>query len=98
MTDPQPRRPPSHGLDAYVNQTYRSLRSLRDDRPELGHLDAAESVPYALEALFALHRAGCGRTTSTCGGSWNGTEAARQAGHDRVVDAWGADPELLRRA
>ncbi|MFH9584805.1 hypothetical protein ACH4LS_06635 [Streptomyces luteogriseus] len=40
-------------LDAYVNQTYRSLKSYRDD---LGHLDAAETVPYALEVLFALHR------------------------------------------
>ncbi|MFJ5995301.1 hypothetical protein [Streptomyces sp. NPDC092370] len=43
-------------LDAYVNQTYRSLKSYRDDRPDLGHLDAAEAVPYALEVLFALHR------------------------------------------
>ncbi|MET9830277.1 hypothetical protein ABZ078_13350 [Streptomyces sp. NPDC006385] len=43
-------------LDAYVNQTYRSLKSHRDDRPAPGHLDAAESVPYALEVLFALHR------------------------------------------
>lgn len=43
-------------LDAYVNQTYRSLKSYRDDHPDLGHLDAAESVPYALEVLFALHR------------------------------------------
>ncbi|MER8219299.1 hypothetical protein ABTZ58_01570 [Streptomyces sp. NPDC094143] len=24
-------------------------------------------------------------------------EAARRAGHDRVLDAWGADLELLRR-
>ncbi|MCH5670990.1 hypothetical protein [Streptomyces gilvus] len=43
-------------LDAYVNQTYRSLKSYRDGRETLGHLDAAESVPYALETLFALHR------------------------------------------
>ncbi|MFF7788448.1 hypothetical protein [Streptomyces sp. NPDC007991] len=43
-------------LDAYVNQTYRSLKSYRDGRPAMGHLDAAESVPYALEVLFALHR------------------------------------------
>ena len=43
-------------LDAYVNQTYRSLKSYRDGRAALGHLDAAESVPYALEVLFALHR------------------------------------------
>ena len=43
-------------LDAYVNQTYRSLKSYRDGRDAVGHLDAAESVPYALEVLFALHR------------------------------------------
>ncbi|WP_435281818.1 hypothetical protein [Streptomyces koelreuteriae] len=43
-------------LDAYVNQTYRSLKSYRDGHPAMGHLDAAESVPYALEVLFALHR------------------------------------------
>ncbi|MCI3278011.1 hypothetical protein [Streptomyces cylindrosporus] len=43
-------------LDAYVNQTYRSLKSFRDGRDALGHLDAAESVPYALEVVFALHR------------------------------------------
>ncbi|MHC3467499.1 hypothetical protein ACYF6T_02180 [Streptomyces sp. 7R007] len=43
-------------LDAYVNQTYRSLKSHRDGRGEAGHLDAAESVPYAWEVLFALHR------------------------------------------
>ncbi|WP_062204129.1 hypothetical protein [Streptomyces sp. NBRC 109706] len=43
-------------LDAYVNQTYRSLKSFRDGRPELGHLDAAESVPFLLEVAFALHR------------------------------------------
>lgn len=43
-------------LDAYVNQAYRSLKSYRDGRDALGHLDAAESVPYALETVFALHR------------------------------------------
>ncbi|MEV0977223.1 hypothetical protein [Streptomyces sp. NPDC049915] len=42
-------------LDAYVNQAYRSLKSHRDGRAGLAHLDAAESVPYALEVLFALH-------------------------------------------
>jgi len=43
-------------LDAYVNQAHRSLKSYRDGRDATGHLDAAESVPYALEVLFALHR------------------------------------------
>ncbi|MET7516915.1 hypothetical protein ABZS88_26160 [Streptomyces sp. NPDC005480] len=43
-------------LDAYVNQTYRSLKNPRDGRPELAHLDAAESLPFALEVVFALHQ------------------------------------------
>ncbi|UED88587.1 hypothetical protein K4G22_19855 [Streptomyces profundus] len=43
-------------LDAYVNQTYRSLKSFRDGRPDLGHLDAAESMPFFLEVVFALNR------------------------------------------
>jgi hypothetical protein len=119
-------------LDAYVNQTYRSLKSFRDDRPELGHLDAAESVPYALEVLFALHRRvrpynkylrwelerhplgdprwdasrllpvlrrvlADGDPAVQRGLFTAVEEAARQAGHDRVLDAWGADLELLRR-
>ena len=32
------------------------MKSHRDGRPEAAHLDAAESLPYALETLFALHR------------------------------------------
>ncbi|QKV72383.1 hypothetical protein HUT13_25945 [Streptomyces harbinensis] len=43
-------------LDAYVNQTFRSLKSHRDGRATAGHLDAAESVPLVLEVLFALHQ------------------------------------------
>ncbi|WP_347877253.1 hypothetical protein [Streptomyces sp. 8K308] len=43
-------------LDAYVNQTFRSLKNHRDGRAALSHLDAAESVPFALEVLFALHQ------------------------------------------
>ncbi|WP_129840964.1 hypothetical protein [Streptomyces sp. RFCAC02] len=42
-------------LDAYTNQTYRSLKSHRDGRPDAAHLDAAEAVPYLLETVFALH-------------------------------------------
>ncbi|MDT0268035.1 hypothetical protein RM844_17275 [Streptomyces sp. DSM 44915] len=42
-------------LDAYTNQTYRSLKSFRDGRPEAGRWDAAESVPLLWSALFALH-------------------------------------------
>jgi hypothetical protein len=119
-------------LDAYVNQTYRSLKSFRDDRPDLGHLDAAESVPFALEVLFALHRRvrpynkylrwelerqplgdprwdasrllpvlrrilADGDPAVQRGLFTAVEEAARRAGHDRVLDSWGADLELLRQ-
>ncbi|MFF7865262.1 hypothetical protein ACFZCT_02205 [Streptomyces qaidamensis] len=118
-------------LDAYVNQTYRSLKSYRDDRPDLGHLDAAESVPYALEVLFALHRRvrpynkylrwelerqplgdprwGADRLLPVlrrilADGDPHTQralfadveEAARRAGLDEVLDAWGTDLGLLR--
>lgn len=43
-------------LDAYINSLYRSLKSHRDGRPALAHLDAAESVPYLLTVVFALHQ------------------------------------------
>ncbi|MFF9028245.1 hypothetical protein [Streptomyces iakyrus] len=118
-------------LDAYVNQTYRSLKSYRDDRPDLGHLDAAESVPYALEVLFALHRRvrpynkylrwelerqplgdprwdadrllpalrrilADGDPPTQRALFADVEEAARRAGHDEVLDAWGTDLGLLR--
>ncbi|WP_223290988.1 hypothetical protein [Streptomyces avicenniae] len=43
-------------LDAFTNSAYRAMKSERDGRPEAARLDAAEAVPYALDALFALHR------------------------------------------
>ncbi|WP_432747889.1 hypothetical protein H7827_28460 [Streptomyces sp. JH002] len=43
-------------LDAYINQTFRSLKSHRDGRAAMSHLDAAESAPFALEVIFALHQ------------------------------------------
>lgn len=43
-------------LDAYINSLYRSLKSHRDGRPAAAHLDAAESVPYLLTVVFALHQ------------------------------------------
>ncbi|MEU0527145.1 hypothetical protein [Streptomyces niveus] len=43
-------------LDAYINSVYRSLKSHRDGRPAVAHLDAAESVPYLLTVVFALHQ------------------------------------------
>ncbi|WP_330172558.1 hypothetical protein OG875_02515 [Streptomyces sp. NBC_01498] len=43
-------------LDAYLNSLHRSVKSHRDGRPALAHLDAAESVPYLLTTVFALHQ------------------------------------------
>ncbi|MEV8361837.1 hypothetical protein [Streptomyces niveus] len=43
-------------LDAYINSLYRSVKSHRDARPAVAHLDAAESVPYLLTVVFALHQ------------------------------------------
>ena len=42
-------------LDGYVNAYYRAAKNLRDGRELEGRLDAAESAPLFLEALFALH-------------------------------------------
>ncbi|RKN47258.1 hypothetical protein D7294_01465 [Streptomyces hoynatensis] len=56
LSPAEARRHADGHLDAYLNQTYRSLKSHRDGRPELAHLDAAESLPFLLESLFALHR------------------------------------------
>lgn len=42
-------------LDAYVNAYYRSAKNARDGDLLAAHLDAAESIPYLLTALFALH-------------------------------------------
>jgi hypothetical protein len=42
-------------LDHYVNQVYRSLKNVRDGRPIAARLEAAESLPPLLDALFALH-------------------------------------------
>lgn len=42
-------------LDGYVNYAYRSLKSFRDGRVLESRLDAAESLPWALTTIFALH-------------------------------------------
>jgi hypothetical protein len=49
------RRIAAEALDAYINQYYRSAKNFRDGDPFAGRLDALESVPYFLTALFALH-------------------------------------------
>jgi hypothetical protein len=45
----------AEALDAYINQYYRSAKNFRDGDELAGRFDAAESVPYLLVALFALH-------------------------------------------
>jgi hypothetical protein len=41
-------------LDGYLNLAYRALKADRAGRPEACRLDAAEAVPWLLDALFAL--------------------------------------------
>ena len=41
-------------LDGWVNYAYRALKSDRDDRPLERRLDAAESMPWLLDVVFAL--------------------------------------------
>ncbi len=43
-------------LGAYLNSVYRSAKSHRDGRPLEARLDAAESLPFLLGAIFAMHR------------------------------------------
>jgi hypothetical protein len=43
-------------LDAYANAHYRSLKNARDGNPLAARLDAADSVGFLLDLLFALDR------------------------------------------
>ncbi|MFG3127923.1 hypothetical protein ACGFZU_09500 [Streptomyces tendae] len=43
-------------LDAYANAHYRSLKNARDRNPLAARLDAADSLGFLLELLFALDR------------------------------------------
>lgn len=43
------------GLDAYLNQLYRAVKSRRDGSPDVAQLDEMESVPWLLSTVFALH-------------------------------------------
>jgi predicted nucleotidyltransferase len=43
------------GLDAYVNQLYRSIKSRRAGDNDAARLDEVESVPWLLQTVFALH-------------------------------------------
>jgi len=42
-------------LDAYLNQLYRCVKSRRDGFADAALLDEAESLPWLLETVFALH-------------------------------------------
>lgn len=43
-------------LDAYANAHYRSLKNARDGQPLAARLDAADSIGFLLDGLFALDR------------------------------------------
>ncbi len=43
------------GLDGYVNQLYRAVKSRRDGHPGAALLDEQESVAWLLSTVFALH-------------------------------------------
>lgn len=43
-------------LDAYANSLYRSVKNDRDGHALAARLDAADSMRFLLELLFALHR------------------------------------------
>jgi predicted nucleotidyltransferase len=55
LTAAQATRAGRAGLDAYVNQLYRSAKSRRDGFADAARLDEAESLPWLLETVFALH-------------------------------------------
>ncbi|MCF7831402.1 MAG: hypothetical protein K9M36_00760 [Candidatus Pacebacteria bacterium] len=41
-------------LDAYINEVYRSAKYYRDGKDMAGYLDAVESLPFLMAALYAL--------------------------------------------
>jgi hypothetical protein len=45
----------AEAIDAFVNSTHRSLRNRARGLERAATLDASESVPYLMTALFALH-------------------------------------------
>ncbi|MGP4046124.1 hypothetical protein [Streptomyces sp. 2A115] len=55
--DPDEAFQDSHNwLDAYANSLYRSVKNDRDGQTLAAHLDAADSIRFLLELLFALNR------------------------------------------
>lgn len=45
----------SRQLNAYINQVFHSFKCWRDGQPFAPRLEAAESIPYFLDVIFALH-------------------------------------------
>jgi hypothetical protein len=123
------RRSSAEFLDAYANSLYRSVKNDRDGHALAARLDAADSVRFLLELLFALDRrprpynkyleweltryplpgwdtdrllsaidqiTGTGDVSLQRGLFAVVETAARRAGHDDVLDAWGEDLELMR--
>ncbi|MBA2951101.1 hypothetical protein [Streptomyces himalayensis] len=116
-------------LDAYANSLYRSVKNDRDGHALAARLDAADSIRFLLELLFALDRRprpynkylewelawyplpdwgadllleAVDRISATGDVSLQRRlfarveAAARGAGHDAVLDAWGEDLMLMR--
>ncbi|MGW0706097.1 hypothetical protein ACWD4G_09055 [Streptomyces sp. NPDC002643] len=54
LDDEEAFRAAAGWLDAYANSLYRSVKNARDGHPLAAHLDAADSVGFLLELLFAL--------------------------------------------
>ncbi|MFI6009576.1 hypothetical protein ACIBAG_12220 [Streptomyces sp. NPDC051243] len=118
-------------LDAYANSLYRSVKNHRDGQALAARLDAADSVRFLLDLLFALDRRPRpynkyleweltrhplpGWDTDTLLRAVDRISAtgdvvlqqqlftlveaaAREAGHGKVLDAWGEDLDLMRPA
>ena len=116
-------------LDAYANSLYRSVKDDRDGHALAARLDAADSVRFLLELLFALDRRPRPYNKYLAWElaryplpGWDADElldtvdriartgdvslqrrlfarveaVARQAGHSKVLDAWGEDLDLMR--
>ncbi|MFG1608427.1 nucleotidyltransferase domain-containing protein [Actinoplanes sp. NPDC049265] len=54
-TAEEARRWSRESLDGYVNFLYRAAKSDRDGHPTAAALDRAESIPWLLTTVFALH-------------------------------------------
>jgi hypothetical protein len=54
-TDVEARLWARESLDAYTNQLYRAVKSRRDGSADAADLDQAESTPWLLSTVFALH-------------------------------------------